>query len=54
VDFLAPLKPSKRGQAAVAAIRAVSPAMEKDRVMSGDFERISALLATGRLAELVR
>jgi histidine ammonia-lyase len=54
VDFLAPLKPSKRGQAAVAAIRTVSPAIEKDRVMSGDFERISALLATGRLAELVR
>jgi histidine ammonia-lyase len=54
VDFLAPLQPSKRGQAAVAAIRAVSPAIEKDRVMAGDFERISALLATGRLAELVR
>jgi len=54
VDFLAPLKPSKRGQAAVAAIRSVSPAIEKDRVMAGDFERISALLGTGRLAELVR
>jgi histidine ammonia-lyase len=54
VDFLAPLRPSKRGQAAVAAIRTVSPAIEKDRVMSGDFERISALLATGRFAELVR
>jgi histidine ammonia-lyase len=54
VDFLAPLQPSKRGQSAHAAIRTVSPPIEKDRVMSGDFERISALLASGRLAELVR
>jgi len=54
VDFLAPLQPSKRGQAAHAAIRTASPPIEKDRVMSGDFERISALLASGRLAELVR
>jgi histidine ammonia-lyase len=54
VDFLAPLKPSKHGQAALAAIRTVSPPIEKDRVMSGDFERISALLGSGRLAELLR
>lgn len=54
VDFLAPLKPSKRGQTAVAAIRSVSPPIEKDRVMSGDFERIAALLASGKLADLVR
>jgi histidine ammonia-lyase len=54
VDFLAPLQPSKRGQAAHAAIRTASPPIEKDRVMSGDFARISALLASGQLAELVR
>ncbi len=54
VDFLAPLKPSNRGQAAHAAIRTVSPPIEKDRVMSGDFERLSALLASGKLADLVR
>ena len=54
VNFLAPLKPSKRGQAAHAAIRSVSPPIEKDRVMSGDFERISALIASGQLADLVR
>jgi histidine ammonia-lyase len=54
VDFLAPLKPSKRGQAAVAAIRSVSPPIEKDRVMSGDFERIAGLLASGELARLLR
>ena len=54
VDFLAPLKPSKRGQAAHAAIRTASPPIEKDRVMSGDFERISALIASGRLADSLR
>jgi len=54
VDFLAPLKPSKRGQAAHAAIRTASPPIEKDRVMSGDFERISDLIATGKLADLLR
>jgi histidine ammonia-lyase len=54
VDFLAPLKPSKRGQAAHAAIRTVSPPIEKDRVMSGDFERLSALIAGGKLADVVR
>ncbi|MGC1961665.1 MAG: histidine ammonia-lyase, partial [Candidatus Sulfotelmatobacter sp.] len=32
IDFLAPLKASKRGQAAHAAIRSVCPTMEKDRV----------------------
>jgi len=54
VDFLSPLLPSKRGQSAHAAIRTASPPIEKDRVMSGDFERISALLASGRLSDLVR
>ena len=54
VNFLAPLKPSKRGQAAHAAIRSVSPPIEKDRVMSGDFEKISALIASGQLADIVR
>ena len=51
VDFLAPLKPSKRGQAAYAAIRSVCPTMEKDRVMYGDFARISELIASGKVAE---
>ncbi len=54
VDFLAPLKPSKRGQAAQAAIRAVSPPIEKDRVMSGDFARISELITSGKLADVLR
>ena len=54
LDFLLPLKTSKRGQAAHAAIRSVSPAMEKDRVMQGDFVRIAELIESGRVAEAVR
>jgi len=51
IDFLAPLKTSKRGQAAHAAIRSVCPAMDKDRVMYKDFARLNELIATGRLAQ---
>jgi histidine ammonia-lyase len=54
LDFLAPLKTSKRGQAAHAAIRSVCPTMEKDRVMYKDLARISELIATGRVAEVLR
>jgi histidine ammonia-lyase len=54
LDFLVPLKPSKPGQAAHAAIRSVCPTMEKDRVMSADFAKIAELIAAGKLAELVR
>src|SRR5579862_4366250 len=54
IDFLAPLKSSKRGQAAHAAIRSVCATMEKDRVMYPDFERIADLLAGGRIAEVLR
>jgi histidine ammonia-lyase len=54
IDFLAPLKASKRGQAAHAAIRSVCPTVEKDRVMYKDFARIAELIASGRLAEVIR
>jgi histidine ammonia-lyase len=54
LDFLAPLKTSKRGQNAHAAIRSVSAAMDKDRVMYPDFVRLSHLLATGKIAEALR
>jgi histidine ammonia-lyase len=54
LEFLLPLKTSKRGQAAVAAIRSVCPAMEKDRVMYQDFARVAELIASGRVAEAVR
>ncbi|HKD03402.1 MAG TPA: histidine ammonia-lyase [Terriglobales bacterium] len=54
LDFLAPVKSSRRCQAAQAAIRSVSPKMEKDRVMYQDFARISQLIASGRVAEALR
>ena len=54
VDFLAPLKTSKPLQAAHAAIRAVCPTMEKDRVMYHDFARIAELITSGQLAGALR
>jgi histidine ammonia-lyase len=54
LDFLAPLKPSKRAQAAHAAIRSVCPTMDKDRVMYQDFARIAELIASGKVAEALR
>ncbi|MGB8985617.1 MAG: histidine ammonia-lyase [Candidatus Sulfotelmatobacter sp.] len=54
IDFLAPLKTSKRGQAAHAAIRAVCPTVEKDRVMYKDFARIAELIGSGKVAEALR
>jgi histidine ammonia-lyase len=54
LDFLAPLRSSKRGQAAHAAIRSVCPTMEKDRVMYMDLARIADLIASGKVAEALR
>jgi histidine ammonia-lyase len=54
IDFLAPLKTSKPLQQAHAAIRAVCATMEKDRVMYQDFARIAELIASGKLADVVR
>jgi histidine ammonia-lyase len=54
IDFLAPMKTSMRGQAAHAAIRSVCPTMEKDRVMYKDFARIAELIASGKVAEVIR
>ena len=54
LDFLAPLKASKRGQMAHATIRSVCPTMEKDRVMYGDLARVAELIASGKIAEALR
>jgi histidine ammonia-lyase len=51
IDFLSPMKTSKRGQAAHAAIRSVCPIVDKDRVMYKDFARIAELIAGGKVAE---
>jgi histidine ammonia-lyase len=54
LDLLAPLKTSKRLQQAQAAIRAVSPPVEKDRVLSRDFTRIADVIASGRIVDALR
>jgi histidine ammonia-lyase len=54
LDFLAPLKTSKPLQQAHASIREVCATMEKDRAMYRDFARIAELIASGKLAEVVR
>src|SRR4029077_3403927 len=53
LDFLAPLKTSKRGQAAHAAIRAVCPTMDRDRVMYQDFARIAELIANAKISAIL-
>jgi histidine ammonia-lyase len=53
LDFLAPLKPSKHGQAAHAAIRSVCPTMDKDRVMYQDFARIAELIANAKISAIL-
>src|SRR5271165_6117851 len=50
LHFRAPLETSKRGKAAHAAIRAVSPAMTEDRILTEDFRRVAELIASGKLA----
>ena len=54
IDFRAPLVTGKRGVAAHAAIRSVSPAITEDRIFSPDFERVAGLIASGRLADTLR
>ncbi len=54
IDFMAPMKTSKRGQVAHAAVRSVCPTMEHDRVMYADIARISDLIASGKIAEALR
>ena len=50
IDFLAPLKTSPLLQRAHAAIRKVSPRIEKDRVFASDFARIAEVIRSGALA----
>lgn len=54
LDFLAPLKTSKRGQAAHAAIRAACPPVETDRVMYTDQARVAETIASGKIAGALR
>ena len=54
LDFLAPLKTSKRLQAARAAVRSVTSAVEKDRSLANDFGRLAAAVRAGELAAPLR
>lgn len=54
LDFMAPLKSSKRGEQAHALIRAVCPTMQHDRVMYPDLARIADLIASGKIADVLR
>ncbi|HKV93701.1 MAG TPA: histidine ammonia-lyase [Candidatus Angelobacter sp.] len=49
LDFLAPLKSSPALQRAHAAVRKVSPKVEKDRVFAEDFARLAELIRAGGL-----
>jgi histidine ammonia-lyase len=54
LDFLAPLKTSRRGHTAYAAIREVCPSIEKDRIMYTDLERVADTISSGKIAEVLR
>jgi histidine ammonia-lyase len=54
LDFRAPLKTSKRLQSAHSAIRSVSPPVDADRVLAPDFEKVSDLIVSGKLAQALR
>jgi histidine ammonia-lyase len=54
LDFLAPVKSSKRIEQAKAAVRKVAPAVEKDRVLAGDFARVAELIRGAALAATLR
>jgi histidine ammonia-lyase len=53
LDFLLPLKTSKRGQQAHAAIRAVSPPLEHDRSLAPDIAKVAEVIAQGKLAAVL-
>jgi histidine ammonia-lyase len=54
LEFLAPLKTSKRLLSAYDAIRAVSPSIQHDRVMYPDFARIADVISAGKLGDALR
>jgi histidine ammonia-lyase len=53
IDILAPLKPSKRAQRALASIRKLSPMMDTDRSLHPYFAKVADLIASGAIAEVL-
>jgi histidine ammonia-lyase len=51
LELITPLTTSKRGQKACAAVRAVSPILDKDRAMYQDFVKIAEVIASGKIRE---
>ena len=51
LDFVAPLKTTKVLQRVHAEIRAVSPSIQEDRVLTKDFAAAAELIRSGKLAK---
>ena len=49
LEFRRPLRPSREIGRAHAAVRAVIPSLEKDRVLAGDIEAMTAAIRGGQL-----
>ncbi len=54
LDILAPLRPSKRAQNALAAIRKVAKMMEQDRSLAPDMARVAETISVGAIAQALR
>jgi histidine ammonia-lyase len=54
LDFLAPLKPGRRAQQAIEAIRSASPQLEHDRSLAPDIARVAEVLRRGEIAAVLR
>ena len=54
LDILAPLKPSKRAQQALSAIRGAAKMMEHDRSLAPDMARVAEVITRGEIAEALR
>jgi histidine ammonia-lyase len=54
LDFVAPLKTTKLLQKVHDEIRAVSPAIQEDRVLTRDFAVAAELVRSGKLAKAAR
>jgi histidine ammonia-lyase len=54
LDILAPLKPSKRAQQALGAIRKVAKMMDHDRSLAPDMARVAEVISRGEIAGVLR
>lgn len=54
LDIIAPLKPSKRAQQALAAIRKVATMMDHDRSLAEDFGKVAEVIERGEIAHVLQ